>query len=1008
MTFLLSHLTPLLTHLETLETSSLSASTRSTKAHYAIESWFTAYRGDIDNNPVILLAIFSILLPGLRCDRVYGLREDSLGKVLVRVMGLTAARGRGKRLLGWKKVGGNGSAQNRSGGVGAAEIGDFAEVVEKVMREAETSKGGLVTVEEIDELLDRLAGLCQFSSSELRRKVKDEKKKGKCGSAFEALSALWHRLTSCEAKWVIRVILRSMEPIKISETPTLSAYHFLLPYLVSVRFSLRSACYTIGSSQISTCIPPHPPWDQQQRYLTLAASSDFLCPEVGTKVGRGEFLKATSTTHAMKLAKGRVMVVERKYDGEYCQVHIDVTKEEKGMVRLFSKSGRDSTWDRIGIHSALIEAFRLTSPSEREISQSCILEGELVVFHSPSQRILPFHHLRRHIRRSGRYIGTLNDSPADPHSHLMILIFDILLLDNQSFLSTPLKDRRCTLAKILPDPVLGRVELAQFECLDFADAANAHSKLRHLFAKAIVKKWEGLILKPYDSIYVDLSLPRVIRAKTPKGNGFVGSPNAWIKLKKDYIPGLGDSADFLIVGACSDVARACTLHQPVNILNTFYAAVIVNKPDVIRLGVKPECQILFPVTYSINKADREWIQRLAYFSTIPFNSYPGNTMEMKKYTLSIHPQIKRQIAAPTHVFTHPLIFEIVGGGFDRPTDCNFYTPRHPRAGKIHWDRGINDAVGWSELQEMAKVAMNMKDIYESQEERKWIGKLGRGDLGAQLKETPRDADQESEETPSSALLRRQRKMDVSGEVGDEEDTEKQSPALTLERPNPLKRACTENEVITGTESPKRKLPRRHTYPEDYCATVQAEQDLPTKAPQITAAPSGTAALKLGSTETSAAVSISSGLKSCNLEAVSASKNDSPVTNAIIYLIPTLAKFPSLFSTLSNLGVGMIYQLNLDDSTRAGFSQIVGGVAGGEDYMKENKRRIVLVDPTFCRSDTRKAVLLLKQWSESKWSRKGSDDERPWEVYDWRVCDSQYQMYDQHGRVDWGFHRVCKI
>jgi DNA ligase-4 len=43
-------------------------------------------------------------------------------------------------------------------------------------------------------------------------------------------------------------------------------------------------------------------------------------PEIGVKVGRAEFVKARSCKHAIERAKGRKMMMERKYDGEYCQV----------------------------------------------------------------------------------------------------------------------------------------------------------------------------------------------------------------------------------------------------------------------------------------------------------------------------------------------------------------------------------------------------------------------------------------------------------------------------------------------------------------------------------------------------------------------------------------------------------------------------------------------------------------------------------------------------------------
>src|SRR4051794_4551986 len=52
------------------------------------------------------------------------------------------------------------------------------------------------------------------------------------------------------------------------------------------------------------------------------------------------------------------MSAERKYDGEYCQVHIDLGENKSG-IKVFSKSGKDSSNDRIGLHGALRENLKL-------------------------------------------------------------------------------------------------------------------------------------------------------------------------------------------------------------------------------------------------------------------------------------------------------------------------------------------------------------------------------------------------------------------------------------------------------------------------------------------------------------------------------------------------------------------------------------------------------------------------------------------------------------------------
>jgi hypothetical protein len=115
---------------------------------------------------------------------------------------------------------------------------------------------------------------------------------------------------------------------------------------------------------------------------------------------------------------------------------------------------------------------------------------------------------------------------------------------------------------------------------------------------------------------------------------------------------------------------------------------------------------------------------------------------LDRYDL-VFPQ-ELQIMKPTHIFKNPLVFEIMGGGFDKQTNCAFFTPRHPRVSKIH-DRDFTEVVSFDELQLLAEDAIRGEHI-GSQEERQWIARLQRGDIGQQLEETPQKS-AGSEDTP---------------------------------------------------------------------------------------------------------------------------------------------------------------------------------------------------------------------------------------------------------------------
>lgn len=166
---------------------------------------------------------------------------------------------------------------------------------------------------------------------------------------------------------------------------------------------------------------------------------------------------------------------------------------------------------------------------------------------------MEFYHIRSHVNRAGTYIGNAKDGPRDRSSHLMILLFDCLLYNHQSLLHRPHTKRMEYLQRILPRPIPGRLEFVERVELDFAQGVAALDKMRSLFAAGIVKRWEGFVLKPLDEPYLNLAERR------PDGNtrsyGWVGGKAAWVKLKKDYIQGCGDTGDFAIVGGAADRGR---------------------------------------------------------------------------------------------------------------------------------------------------------------------------------------------------------------------------------------------------------------------------------------------------------------------------------------------------------------------------------------------------------------------------------------------------------------------
>jgi DNA ligase-4 len=129
-----------------------------------------------------------------------------------------------------------------------------------------------------------------------------------------------------------------------------------------------------------------------------------------------------------------------------------------------------------------------------------------VLYSDREKRIMPFSKIRKHISRSGSLIGTLQDSMPHEWEHLMIVFFDVLVLDDESTLRHCLQDRR----KILRDlvhVVPGRSMRSEWTLLDFRQdkTGDGITDLKQTFARNLAERQEGLVLKPLHAPYFTLS-----------------------------------------------------------------------------------------------------------------------------------------------------------------------------------------------------------------------------------------------------------------------------------------------------------------------------------------------------------------------------------------------------------------------------------------------------------------------------------------------------------------------
>ena len=311
----------------------------------------------------------------------------------------------------------------------------------------------------------------------------------------------------------------------------------------------------------------------------------------------------------------------------------------------------------------------------------------------------------------------------------MIMYYDVMLVDEDPVVHRAHRERR-ELLETLVSPIKGRAEIVWQKHVRF-DRPTGPEKLKKALALAFVQRWEGLVLKPSDESYFNLG--------TSVRRSF---PSRWIKLKKDCIKGLGDTADFAVVGAGYDVNEA-EKYEGMNIRWThFYIGCLRNKAAVIHAGEKPRFFVFEQIKDGIRREDMKTLTENGCLRAMG-TEFP-ETWEVFDIELA------RGLPSMSVIFRKPFVFDIAGSGFDKSPNRDIFTLRFPRVMKVHFDRHWNKSVDLEELQQMATEARTVPpgDILVGVAE--WIDKLNDIDRGARGKQTSWDLtdDEDDEYYPS--------------------------------------------------------------------------------------------------------------------------------------------------------------------------------------------------------------------------------------------------------------------
>ncbi|KAF2462080.1 hypothetical protein BDY21DRAFT_383129 [Lineolata rhizophorae] len=455
-----------------------------------IQRFIARWRSNVGND---IYPAFRLIVPEKDRDRpMYGLKEKTIGKLLVRVLRIDKDSADGRALANWKLPGRLGTAGGRY--VPGGSAGDFgARCFEVVGKRAMRTEPGDLTIGEVNAMLDRLAAA-----------AKEEEQ-------LPVFEEFYRRMNAEEIMWLVRMILRQMK-IGASERTLFQLWHPDAESLFSVSSSLRRVCWELYDPAVRL--------DGEDRGIKLMQCfqpqlAAFQMHSLDKMVGR---MLRTATEEDDEFW------IEEKLDGERMQLHMVEEDSAPGGFRLgfWSRKAKDYTYlygsSFEDESSALARHIR---PAFSAGVRNLILDGEMITWDVDQGCVAPFGTLKTAALAEKQSSNVFDDNTGQ---RPVYRVFDCLYLNDTPLTQFTLRDRRAALAASVSD-IHRRIEVHPYTVGQ--TAADIETALRRVVAESS----EGLVVKSPRSAYI-------LNART----------DDWIKVKPEYMTAFGEALDCVVVG----------------------------------------------------------------------------------------------------------------------------------------------------------------------------------------------------------------------------------------------------------------------------------------------------------------------------------------------------------------------------------------------------------------------------------------------------------------------------
>ena len=412
-----------------------------------IERFISRWRNQVGND---IYPALRLIVPEKDRDRaMYGLKEKTIGKILVKIIGIDKNSEDAYNLINWKLPGFRATAS----------AGDFAARCYEVLQKRPIlTKLGTMSIAEVNEKLDRLSAASKESEQ------------------VPLFEDFYRRMNPEELMWLVRMILRQMK-IGATEKTFFDIWHPDAEALFNVSSSLRRVCWELYDPTIRL--------DSDASSVTLM---QCFQPQLANFQNR-TFEKMVASMAPTE--EDDEFWVEEKLDGERMQLHMATDASVLGGKRFafWSRKGKEYTYlygsgfedDSSSLTRHLKEAFD-------EGVQNIILDGEMITWNMQEDSIVAFGHLKTAALSESR--NPYQEAGIRP----LFKVFDCLYLNDQPITGYTMRDRRKALEASVK-PVHRRLEIHEYETAH--NASEIEPKLR----KVVEQSSEGLVLKNPRSAY---------------------------------------------------------------------------------------------------------------------------------------------------------------------------------------------------------------------------------------------------------------------------------------------------------------------------------------------------------------------------------------------------------------------------------------------------------------------------------------------------------------------------